>query len=134
MAIELFATQATVAVACLLAQTWAAIAVATLAAIPVARLAATLGWFMTMLQQAWERLLLHSQWLSQWFLLLLPLLLQQPKERLFLAVAAPLGQLNQWLIQLRLSFAPKGSEGVLGGGLSQMEIDQTYQEHKKLTL
>ena len=115
MAIELFATQATVAVACLLAQTWAAIAVATLAAIPVARLAATLGWFMTMLQQAWERLLL----LSQWFLLLLPLLLlrlQQPKERLFLAVAAPLGQLNQWLIQLRLSFAPKGSEGVLGGG------------------
>ena len=123
MAIELFATQATVAVACLLAQTWAAIAVATLAAIPVARLAATLGWFMTMLQQAWERRLLHSQWLSQWFsqwfLLLLPLLLlrlQQPKERLFLAVAAPLGQLNQWLIQLRLSFAPKGSEGVLGGG------------------
>ena len=120
MAIELFATQATVAVACLLAQTWAAIAVATLAAIPVARLAATLGWFMTMLQQAWERLLLHSQWhsqwLSQWFLLLLPLRLQQPKERLFLAVAAPLGQLNQWLIQLRLSFAPKGSEGVLGGG------------------
>ena len=116
MAIELFATQATVAVACLLAQTCAAIAVATLAAIPVARLAATLGWFMTMLQQAWERLLLHSQWLSQWFLPLLLLRLQQPKERLFLAVAAPLGQLNQWLIQLRLSFAPKGSEGVLGGG------------------
>ena len=89
---------------------------------------------MVMLQQAWARLLLHSQLHSQWFLLLLPLLLQQPKERSFLAVAAPPDQLNQWLIQLRLSFAPKGSEGVLGGGLSQMEIDQTYQEHKKLTL
>ena len=115
MAIESFATQVIVAVACLSAQTWASIVVAT----PVVRLAATLGWFMVMLQQAWARLLLHSQLHSQWFLLLLPLLLlrlQQPKERLFLAVAAPLGQLNQWLIQLRLSFAPKGSEGVLGGG------------------
>ena len=126
MAIESFATQVIVAVACLSAQTWASIVVAT----PVVRLAATLGWFMVMLQQAWARLLLHSQW----FLLLLSLLLQQPKERSFLAVAAPPDQLNQWLIQLRLSFAPKGSEGVLGGGLSQMEIDQTYQEHKKLTL
>lgn len=59
----------------------------------VARLAATLGQFITTLQQAWEQLLL----LKQRFLPLLPLLLRQPKERSFLKVAAlvavPLGQL-----------------------------------------
>ena len=112
MAIESFATQAIVAVACLFAQTWAAIVVVT----PVARLAVMLEWLTAMLQQAWKRLLLHSQWLSQRSLLLLPLLLQQPKERLFPAVAALPGQLNLWLIQLRLSFVHEGSEGVLGRG------------------
>ena len=116
MAIESFATQAIVAVACLFAQTWAAIVVATPVVTPVARLAVMLEWLTAMLQQAWKRLLLHSQWLSQRSLLLLPLLLQQPKERLFPAVAALPGQLNLWLIQLRLSFVHEGSEGVLGRG------------------
>ena len=105
MAIALFATQATAVVACLFAQTRAAIVVVTLAVanlavvtlvvanLAVARLAATLGQFITTLQQAWEQLLL----LKQRFLPLLPLLLRQPKERSFLKVAAlvavPLGQL-----------------------------------------
>ena len=105
MAIALFATQATAVVACLFAQTRAAIVVVTLAVanlvvvtlvvanLAVARLAATLGQFITTLQQAWEQLLL----LKQRFLPLLSLLLRQPKERSFLKVAAlvavPLGQL-----------------------------------------
>lgn len=105
MAIALFATQATAVVACLFAQTRAAIVVVTLAVanlavvtlvvanLAVARLAATLGQFITTLQQAWEQLLL----LKQRFLPLLPLLLRQPKERSFLKVAAlvavPLSQL-----------------------------------------
>ena len=110
MAIALFATQATAVVACLFAQTRAAIVVVTLAVanlvvvtlvvanlavanLAVARLAATLGQFITTLQQAWEQLLL----LKQRFLPLLPLLLRQPKERSFLKVAAlvavPLDQL-----------------------------------------
>ena len=96
MAIALFATQATAVVACLFAQTRAAIVVVTLAVanlvvvtlvvanLAVARLAATLGQFITTLQQAWEQLLL----LKQRFLPLLPLLLRQPKERSFLKVAA----------------------------------------------
>ena len=83
MAIALFATQATAVVACLFAQTRAAIVVVTLAVanlvvvtlvvanLAVARLAATLGQFITTLQQAWEQLLL----LKQRFLPLLPLLL-----------------------------------------------------------
>jgi len=105
VAIALFATQATAVVACLFAQTRAAIVVVTLAVanlvvvtlvdanLAVARLAATLGQFITTLQQAWEQLLL----LKQRFLPLLPLLLRQPKERSFLKVAAlvavPLSQL-----------------------------------------
>jgi len=120
VAIESFATQATVVVACLFARTEATKVAVILVAIPVvilvALLAATL-WATNMLQQASKPLLLLSQRQSLRHLLLQ---LQRPKEKSFLkVVAARLDQrlLNRWLIQLRLSFANKGSEGVLGRGL-----------------